>query len=659
MVKLSVKAQSRLSSSDLNRSRMPKNRAISIGINGYRYTSSLNYAKKDALLFASFFENEAKFDEAWLFSDDSPNIYGESTIPDRTSLLRFFRRQFEGPSMSIDDNLWLFFSGHGVQHEGKDYVLPIDGDPEDPEETAISLDMIVERLRRSKAGNIVLAVDSCRIGGRKGQAIEGISYDGITTIFSCKPNESSWEIGDSIEQGAFTHVLIQNLRQQINGSSLTIEQTERHLQKELSILNRKYGKQIQTPHIRCESASRASTFLLPAFLHLKDTSQREENFSKQASRTYSGKAENKSGLSLIRKEALRAEKSGRLNEAKSVWSQIAEEYPSQRNSYEKAMQRIGDRSKIESQKVRLNQESQSEADSSKTQVKNKNDRTSKKTDRNSIAKQVAEIQRSQSIQKSEFAVVKLDSTGGNIDQAWSSAYSFTEKVDDVAIEMIVIPSGTFSMGSSEERPSPNELPVHDVTVEGFLMSKYPITKGQWREIAKRSKVHRELKLRPCLRGSSLHPVVEISWDAAVEFCDRLTQASDRIYRLPTEAEWEYACRAETTSAFHFGDGISRNVAQLDASALAPVNQFHFPNAFGLHGMHGGVWEWCLDQWHSNYIGAPEDGTAWINSDNTNRDRIQRGGSWRNEPQLCRSACRMFDNPQSKANNIGLRVVCSP
>ncbi|NEO33749.1 MAG: formylglycine-generating enzyme family protein [Symploca sp. SIO3C6] len=159
------------------------------------------------------------------------------------------------------------------------------------------------------------------------------------------------------------------------------------------------------------------------------------------------------------------------------------------------------------------------------------------------------------------------------------------------------------------------------------------------------------------KGSNL-PVECISWYDAQEFCNRLSQQTGRDYRLPTEAEWEYACRAGTTRPYHFGEAISPELANFNRNRnrTTPLGSFQVANNFGLYDMHGNVGEWCADHWHKNYEGAPSDGQAWLGSDNNNRRTI-RGGSWYNQPNFCRCADRSDDDRDFAYDVIGLRVVC--
>jgi formylglycine-generating enzyme required for sulfatase activity/uncharacterized caspase-like protein len=241
------------------------------------------------------------------------------------------------------------------------------------------------------------------------------------------------------------------------------------------------------------------------------------------------------------------------------------------------------------------------------------------------------------------------------------------------LAMVAIPGGTFLMGSPESELERNgsESPQHTVTIQPFFMGKFPVTQAQWQAVANLPKVklNIDLKSDPSNFKGADRPVEKVSWDDAVEFCARLSQAKGREYRLPSEAEWEYACRAETTTPFHFGETITTDLANYNGNytyGSGSKGQFRqqttevgsFPgNAFGLHDMHGNVWEWCQDTWHENYNGAPTDGSAWVDENTNQSRRIIRGGSWDDIPRLCRSASRDYYFPAYDDDDIGFRVVC--
>jgi formylglycine-generating enzyme required for sulfatase activity len=223
------------------------------------------------------------------------------------------------------------------------------------------------------------------------------------------------------------------------------------------------------------------------------------------------------------------------------------------------------------------------------------------------------------------------------------------------IEMIPIPSGKFLMGSSGSNHT-FAHPQHYVEVQSFLMSKYSVTQAQWKVVAGWKQVDRELEVDPSrFKGDDL-PVERVSWYDAVEFCARLSASTGRTYRLPTEAEWEYACRAGTETPFYFGEALTPELANYDSEQTTPVGQFP-ANAFGLHDMHGNVWEWCQDDWHDNYRGAPADGSAWLTDDERDLSKVLRGGSWLNYPDYCRSAYRNRLARDLRSYFLGFRVVC--
>jgi formylglycine-generating enzyme required for sulfatase activity len=244
--------------------------------------------------------------------------------------------------------------------------------------------------------------------------------------------------------------------------------------------------------------------------------------------------------------------------------------------------------------------------------------------------------------------------------------------NDTQLEMMLIPGGTFIMGSpkEEENSMDSERPQHEVTIEPFFMGKYQVTQAQWRFVAQLPQVNRELEQDPSHFKGDNRPVEQVSWEDAVEFCDRLSQYTGRTYRLPSEAEWEYACRAGSAKPFAFGDTITTNEVNYDGNytygnapkgeyrgRTTPVGTFQ-PNAFGLYDMHGNVWEWCQDSWHSNYKGAPTDGSAWLDNEESSNRKLLRGGSWLNDARLCRSAARGRFSRDFRCSHCGFRVVCS-
>ena len=246
--------------------------------------------------------------------------------------------------------------------------------------------------------------------------------------------------------------------------------------------------------------------------------------------------------------------------------------------------------------------------------------------------------------------------------------TWIEDVGDI-LEMVLLPGGTFMMGSpeTEKERSQDESPQHTVAIAPFSIGKYPVTQSQWQAVAALTPVERSLHPNPSSFQGSHLPVEQVTWYDAVEFCARLSQKTGRQYRLPSEAEWEYACRAGTTTPF--ANNINSNVANYDGRSTygsespgayrqqtTPVGSLGKVNAFGLSDLHGNVWEWCADHWHDNYQQAPTDGSVWL-SKHEDHSRVVRGGSWYDQPRFCRSACRYGYKPSSKNNDLGFRIVC--
>jgi formylglycine-generating enzyme required for sulfatase activity len=208
-------------------------------------------------------------------------------------------------------------------------------------------------------------------------------------------------------------------------------------------------------------------------------------------------------------------------------------------------------------------------------------------------------------------------------------------------------------------------PVHEVTVPKFYISKFPITTALWRKVERLPGTNWPMNNKPKFPGDDV-PMTCVRWLDAIEFCARLSRATGKHYRFPSEAEWEYACRAGTTTPFAFGETITTEIVNFDRSyecelskagltfgCASPIGHYGVANAFGVYDMHGNVWEWCQDSDHGNYIGAPTDGTAW--EDEKGGGRICRGGCWSSELTECRSTSRLFAN-QYEFNRMGLRVV---
>lgn len=268
------------------------------------------------------------------------------------------------------------------------------------------------------------------------------------------------------------------------------------------------------------------------------------------------------------------------------------------------------------------------------------------------------------LQVFNFETVKIDKNGLINERFFLTARSFSIKLgNSVELEMVEIPSGSFTMGSSSEENNfrENEQPEHLVNINSFFLGKFPITQSQWLAVMP------ELpKMNSKFYDGEL-PVVNVWLEKALEFCHRLKNLTNLTFRLPGEAEWEYACRAGTTTAFNFGETITSDVANFNGNKPfgntptglfrnqpTPIGYFPFANRFGIYDMHGNVWEWCADIWHENYNRAPIDGSPWV-TEGDHSYCVQRGGSWVDRANNCRSAFRVGDIAHNDENIVGLRV----
>ncbi|MCG8367433.1 MAG: SUMF1/EgtB/PvdO family nonheme iron enzyme [Pseudanabaenales cyanobacterium] len=622
---------------------MSRNWAITIGVNRYHNQPALNYAQRDAEAVRDFFQTEINCEQVYHFSDDSPPIEMDSgppitSQPTYRTLSQFLQSRFEDAFLQAGDNFWFFFAGHGCCYKNQGYLMPTDANPDNVEGTAISINSVTERLRRCGADNVVMLIDASRNQAcQAGLSIGGETQAGVITFFSCSPNQVSYEI-DSLRQGAFTNVLLQGLRLQGAENCATAERLYQYLRYHLPQLNQHYGKPPQTPHVVVESLAQSHLILLP----------HQATFSDVAT---------------LKKDAFSAEAQSDWQLAQQLWIRVLAVSPADPEAIG-GIERLAQSCPDSRAAVPLGPPKPKPQPMSSEPVAIPSPSPLAISPASTFEFEVIVMR----IKRTGFLGVGKPRIKAN--RQWKKAEYRTEDLGDgVNLEMIAIPGGAFEMGSPEGKGVPSdERPQHGVTVSSFWMGKYPVTQAQWRTIAALPKVGRELDLDPAKFEGDNCPVENISWYDAVEFCLRLSQKTGQMYRLPSEAEWEYACRAGGATPFHFGETIAPNLANYNGNytyahgprgiyrrQTSPVGNFGIANAFGLYDMHGNVWEWCLDHWHSNYQGAPTDGRAW----ETGGDdcyRLMRGGSWYYVPGYCRSANRNWANPDHRNNDIGLRLV---
>jgi eukaryotic-like serine/threonine-protein kinase len=264
-----------------------------------------------------------------------------------------------------------------------------------------------------------------------------------------------------------------------------------------------------------------------------------------------------------------------------------------------------------------------------------------------------------------FTSVKLDRFGKTVNRPSSSTIGFKEELaNGLSLAMVRIPAGKFQMGSpaNEQGRDSNESPQHMVTVPEFYMGQNLVTQAQWQALMGSNPAS--------FKGDDQLPVNSVSWLDAIDFCQKLSEETGHTYRLPTEAEWEYACRAGTKTPFAFGETITTAIVNFKGIlwpyANADEGEYRqktttvgsFPaNLFGLYDMHGNLYEWCLDEWQDNYKNTPTNGRSkGVQSRNSEIDRVLCGGSCFHFASSCRSASRIYSAVSDRYENYGLRVV---
>src|SRR5215471_12331264 len=657
---------------------MSQNWAICVGIDRYDNLQSLQYAKRDAEALRQFFEKEAGFDKVYFFAEDAPPIptdFGEPmrSMPSGGTLRRFLRVRFEQKFLKPSDNFWFFFAGHGRRERDRDYIMPIDADPGSVDETAIPVGYVTERLRRCGADNVILLLDACRNeGARDGQGIGSEAHAGVVTISSCSPSERSYEIAE-VQHGAFTHCLLEGLRLQGEANCATVERLDLHLRLRVPELCAKYRKPRQTPYTHAEPLEKLHLILVPKFATLADVGP-------------------------IKLDALQAETNGELETAEQLWWRVIAVSPVDPQAHE-AIKRIA----LKQTAPPPTQPAEVAPASAARQAEPRHRPYSwpiRLTRRQALSAAalaaagsgtviavpaIMKLMSKPTPRTISFDVASVDVKGARNPLAKYTATVFIEALGpNTKLDMVSIPGGGFTMGSPPDEPErrPNEGPQHYVALASFFIAASPVTQAQWAAVvlAHPDRIHRDLDPKPSFFRDIDLPVESIAWNDAEEFCLRLAKITGRPYRMPSEAEWEYACRAGTATPFNVGPTITpelanycgtggavcgesggKNIAsavydsvRYDSGAYGqgPVGTFRAsttrpgtfpPNRFGLYDMHGNVWEYCLDKTSEDYATVPLDGTPEL-SGQRDSPRILRGGSWSHNPAICRSAYRDSISP---------------
>jgi formylglycine-generating enzyme required for sulfatase activity len=477
-------------------------------------------------------------------------------------------------------------------------------------------------------------LDACRTEGDRDSGLGiGDEQPGAITIFSCERNKIAYEI-DELQHGAFTAALLEGLKMPMSSENCaTVQRLNRHLKARVPQLSKLHPEQpTQNPNTEVAPGEKWYLLLLPKVATEQD-------------------------ILALENKAQGAELADDLDLAELLWRRCV---AATGGEDEKSLDGFA---RVRSKKANRRSMPPLPAPSPTAVIPP----TSRSTPPPPPEPLPAPKQPTFS-----FDIITVDATGRETDRRPGTAPYFSEDLGNgIILDMVQTPGGRFMMGAAkgEEGASDDEFPQHEVRVEAFAIGKFAVTQAQWKAIANLSKVKIDLNPDPANFKGANRPIEQVSWNEAIEFCDRLSRKTQKTYRLPSEAQWEYACRAGTTTPFHFGETITPKLANYNGNYLyakaakgeyrettIDVGSFP-PNAFGLYDMHGNVWEWCMDTWHSSYDRAPNDGSAWI--DKSAETRLIRGGSWLNYPHNCRSAVRNHLDPAHRVNGLGFRVICWP
>ncbi|NEO83066.1 MAG: SUMF1/EgtB/PvdO family nonheme iron enzyme [Spirulina sp. SIO3F2] len=577
-----------------------------VGINDYRNLQSLKYAVADAAAMRDYCQR-AGFEQVFYFADNATGFTAadgswQETKPTFGTLLSFLEDFFAARSLGDGDNFWFFFSGHGLRHEGHDYLLPSDANPSNVTRTGIPVYELTARLRAVGADNVILLLDACRdLSDHSGYGIGDEAHQGVITLYSCAPSEKSYEL-EALGRGAFTAAVLEAFETQ---NCATVEKFCRRVSWRVPQLNQQYGKPGQRPIAKVEPNTKNYLILLPKLATDQD-------------------------LSRMRECAFKAEIDGSWELAKQLWRRVLMIDASDSNAWEQYDRVLGKVLWLEK----------------------------------TLQLPPLPILETELPAKSRIATAVPKSQPPEPPQPKFEDFA-VDLGSGVTLELVAIPGGMFMMGApgSEAKSLDRERPQHQVTVQPLYLGRYAVTQAQYEALMGENPAH--------FKGQN-RPVEQVYWDDAQNFCQYLSQRTEHQFRLPSEAEWEYACRAGTTTPFYFGETITTDQANYDGNytygnaskgkyreQTTDVGSFP-PNAFGLYDMHGNVWEWCEDVYHDSYNSAPTDGSAWLEgSENDNRSRVLRGGSWCGSPGVCRSAVRYSITRDYIFVTVGFRVVCAP
>ncbi|MBN2590021.1 MAG: SUMF1/EgtB/PvdO family nonheme iron enzyme [Sedimentisphaerales bacterium] len=583
--------------------------ALIVGINDYTNVPTLRYGRSDAETLAKTLVERCGFPRNnVILMTDGQEILSDPVSRSRYPTIGNLRSRINQISQLVesDDLLMISFAGHGINIDGKGYIIPVDGDSKDIY-SLIPLSLIKETLESSPARQKLLILDACYSGvSRAGDETQSpaeailspLNGAGFITLASCDSQQLSHE-DEQVGRGVFTNAIIEGLEGradiEVDGNRdgiITATELFGFASLKVKQWSLASGKD-QTPVFKGERKGR---------IELARIGILEEVPEKSPLLIDSGKTDSSITLAVVVPIKTKAE---------LMWEDV------KNFDRTKGLDKLLDEAEIAL----------------------KNAQTFFQEKAYSEAKSYYE----DTIAKCENIITLEQKQKNNVKQVITNS---------IGMKLVYIPAGDFMMGDptwekDAIRPNQTQGPQHKVTIsKGFWMGIYEVTQAQYKTVMKNNPSN--------FKGDDL-PVEQVSWERATEFCKKLSQKEGKTYRLPTEAEWEYACRAGTQTQYYFGedDSLLEDYAWYgdNNNKTHPVGQKK-PNAFGLYDMHGNVWEWCLDTGSNNYEGAPNDGSAWTTGGNTSR--IFRGGAW--GVYSLTSTIRNWRSPDFRSDGVGFRVV---